>query len=263
MTLREILSIGGEASFAAAFGWALYRRLRLRGSKGTLEARAATLMSSVTPNVRSSFRVAVIDDEISKKLPEPSRAILRDRGFIIDYFADIKTVDELKWHQIVLCDVYGVGEHLSLDSTGHGGLIVSELRKRRPLIYIIIYSGAANYDPEFNRYFAVADDVANWTSLIGERLVEILDKSIRALRSPHEQWKRFGRYVVDNTANDVPAKDIERLHSYFLKMTPEESAALETRVSGLTSSAAGDASQDMELIVSASELVNRLLDLTK
>jgi hypothetical protein len=209
---------------------------------------------------RNVFKVAIIDDQIGTLFPESRREALRSRGFSIEYFKDIRSLNEIEKHHIVMCDVVGVGKNMAVNKDSHGGLIVQDLRKSRPMAYIIMFSGAASYDPEFNRYFNIADEIANLSSIAGERIVVTLDKCMDVLRSPGEQWKRFNKYVLASPSISFPAKDIEKLKKYFLAMSPQESANFEFRGARNTPKNGDDSEiSSVDMALDVSELASRLM----
>jgi hypothetical protein len=210
---------------------------------------------------RGNFRAAVVDDDVASRFDPVAREALRGRGFNVDYFADISNVRELDRYSIVLCDIKGVGRHMGLDGNGHGGIIVSELRKSHPLIYIVMYS-AENYNPRFNRFFALADEVMDKGSVSGEAVVELLDRAIAALGSASDLWKRFKKHVLARLPEEIDAERIRRIQRGFMKVANDGEAALNRKLTGLVSSGLpSEDSATAELTINASEAADKLIEL--
>lgn len=189
---------------------------------------------------RERFKIAIIDDKIGSAVPSGQREALRLRGFTIKYLKDVPSLDEISSDDILLCDVQGVGKSFSLDATGHGGLIVEELRRVRPMVYIILYSGAANYSAAFNTYFSLADQCANLSSVMEEEnLVKSLDRAITEICTPSFQLKKLKKYVLEGRNISLATKDMHRLEKVFAHMSPRESANLEKAFLQAESDSAG------------------------
>lgn len=237
----------------------IYRWARRSRSVEGDKSLASSLVQLAIPTGRANLRIVVIDDQVDKLFPTNDRRSLSSRGFSISYFSDITSLNDIAPYHIILCDVQGVGKSMSLP---HGGLIVKELRAHRPMAYIIMYSGAANYDPEFNRYFALADSYANWSSLEGDKFDEILDHSIESLCSPAQQWKRFNKWVVNNTSIQPSGGKLEMLRKKFMRMSPLESATLENRIAGVKLNPKGNSRDSIvDMLLSASDAASGLTEL--
>lgn len=226
MTVNLLTYVEAAFGFVVAVGLGFhgYRKLR-RAYKQDIHA-AISVVPHAAP--RGWFKIAIVDDNVGTLFTAERRKVLRKRGFRVNYFKDITNIQQLDSHDIVLCDVQGVGNRLSLDGSGHGGLILHDMRVKRPLVYIILYSGAANYDPEFNKFFAKADDSKNLTSIMSEdRLVNILDDAMSKICSPKVQWARFCEYYLKARNVILPEREQMKLKKRFDSLTPEQSASIE------------------------------------
>jgi hypothetical protein len=209
------------------------------------------------------FRIAIIDDDIDSRFPADSRKALLARGFNVDYFEDINNIRQLADYRIVVCDIQGVGRSLGINNSGHGGIIVSELRKYRPLTYIITISNMT-FDINFNRYFYLADKRASAAVLSTEAIVDFLEEAVRALQSPEEEWRRFKKYVLGNRAEELKPAKLRKIRKRFLKLiTSGQEKTMEHRL-GQLNLPLNDSESDgsmAEFAISTSELADRLLEL--
>lgn len=180
--------------------------------KGSQPRNVASLTLS-KQNGRNQFRVAIIDDESAIRFPNEMREALRKRGFNVDYFEDVISVEQIDQYQIVLCDIKGVGKNLALGKSFHGGIIVSELRRRRPLAYIIIYS-SLTYKLDFKPYLDLADEAADKGRLEEDSLAATIDNAIQILTSPEQQWDRVEKWILRD--QQYKPREVEKMHKKFM-----------------------------------------------
>ncbi len=260
--MSQILALAAKTLSACvalgALSWSIYRNFRLRRHE-------ADKVSADAPprKPRNRFRVAVVDDEVEERFKTGTRNALAKRGFVIDFLEDVNSVQEVFSYQIVLCDIRGVGRNLGINRNGHGGILVSELRKMRPLTYLILYS-AETFNPAFNRYFALADEVQDKRRLTGEDLVDVLDRAISTLSSPRDQWLRFKKFVLRGAADDISPRRMRKIHKSFMSAAAASRPSIDDRLSSLdlTSSQVGEeAGVAAEWSMEAADLADKLIEL--
>jgi hypothetical protein len=230
--------------------------------KNSRSATTVSLALSLKDEFRNKVRIAIVDDEVDIRFSKQTRDALLQRGFDVNYLEDVHDIKSIDAYQIVLCDIKGVGKNLAIGTAFHGGIVVSELRKRRPLVYIIIYS-SLTYNPEFNHFFNLADEVADKGRLEEESLAVLLDGAIQTFRSPDQQWHRFMKWVLES-GKDYKPHEIEKIHKAFLNMfTGGRGDTLESKIRNLGLYDGNSENLGIELVRSASDATEKLLELFK
>lgn len=161
---------------------------------------------------RSLVPIAVIDDESFK--PEQN---LRAIGYDIRVIGDIKSLDEIRSYNIILCDLQGVGRHL--DTRKQGAFIIDELKRNHPEKFVIAYTGGSLDDAITVSAQQVADfflrkdaDIDEWR--------DKLDDIISLLSDPVQVWKRQRDALVEA---DVATLDILKLEDSYVKSIYQKS----------------------------------------
>lgn len=159
----------------------------------TLEINLSDLLASPRP-----IKVAIVDDQ-----PFPWKDALESRSCRVTYFSDytkpikqsnqkIKAYD-LSSHDIIICDIHGVGAALYPGVDGLG--VIEELRRKNPLHVICAYTGnpGAIYsrlkrqdalDMVFSREWEIDDFLLNF------------DQVARIFTSPKFRWDFIRRRLV-------------------------------------------------------------------
>ncbi len=155
---------------------------------------------------RSLIPLAVVDDESFK--PEQN---LRANGYDVRIIGDIKDISELKNFNIILCDLQGVGRHLSHHQ--QGAFIIDEIKRNHPEKFVVAYTGGALDDAVTIRAQQDADfflrkdaDIDEWR--------DKLDLIIGLLCDPVEVWRRQREALVDA---DVPTLNILKLEDAYVR----------------------------------------------
>lgn len=195
---RQAISFCGASMFERLFS---YRQIDELASALKLSATGKTYTDR-----RALIPIAVIDDESFK--PEQN---LRAVGYDIRVIGDIKSLDEIRPYNIILCDLQGVGHHL--DSRKQGAFIIDEMKRNHPEKFVIAYTGGSLDDAITVRAQQVADyflrkdaDIDEWR--------DKLDDIISLLSDPVQVWKRQRDALVDA---DVATLDILKLEDAFVK----------------------------------------------
>lgn len=161
---------------------------RLRGRKSAQEKRA--LVS-----------IGVIDDEQFQP-----RVNLENLGYKVTVIGDPNSLDVVKPHEIVLCDLQGVGK--SLDNRRQGAFIIREIRRNYPHKFVIAYTGGTQNAQLTREATAAADafvkkdaDIETWTSKLDSIIDELVD--------PYKVWIRQRMNLVSIEADTLTILKIE------------------------------------------------------
>jgi len=155
--------------------------------------------------LRRKFEILVIDDEGF----EP-KEILSTHMFNITHKKDIDTINDLLAYAVILCDIRGIGK--AYNSEFEGAYLIKEIKTNFPSKIVIAYT-ASNYDPSYNSYLELADDVRKKGTL-SEEWVEVLDQAIKTGLDPIEQWKRVRKELLDN---NVSIAEVRRLEDKYVR----------------------------------------------
>lgn len=165
------------------------------------ELRSTNLLhEDNTRNLRRRFEILVIDDEEFVQKDN-----LSSHQFNITLKKDIDTINDVMAYDIILCDIRGVGN--VYNSEYEGAYLIKEIKKTFPSKIVIAYT-ASNYDPSYNTYLELADDVRKKGTL-SEDWVEALDNAIKVGLDPIEQWKRVRKELLDNNVSIGKVKKLE------------------------------------------------------
>lgn len=155
---------------------------------------------------RSLVSIGVIDDE-----PFQPKHNLENVGYKIVLLGDPKNIEAAKPHQIVLCDIQGVGQ--ALDAKRQGSFLIRELKMNYPDKYVVAYSGGA-MTHSLVRDSAVSADAFLKKDVDIETWTDKLDDVIKTLLDPYQVWMRQRRALIER---DVDTLTIIRLEDAFVK----------------------------------------------
>lgn len=174
----------------------------------TLTLNLSDLLSSPRP-----IRVAIVDDQ-----PFPWKDALESRGckvtYLSDYTKPIKQANQkikahdLSSHDIIICDIHGVGSALYPGVDGLG--VIEELRRKNPLHVICAYTGnpGAIYsrlkrqdalDIVFSRDWEIDDFLLNF------------DQVARIFTSPKLRWDFIRRRLVYLGVSEREINSVQRM----------------------------------------------------
>lgn len=157
-------------------------------------------------DIRSSVKIAIIDDEKFK-----AHSNLTTYGYKIQELPDIKSLDEVKDFDVIICDLMGVGQNF--DKSIGGASIIKELKDNYPTKYVIAYTGArsntaeANVAKQFSDDFIKKDD--DITKLVGK-----LDEAIDIASDPYERWLITRQGLIDL---EIDLRKILELESAYVE----------------------------------------------
>lgn len=153
---------------------------------------------------RYETRIAIIDDQNIALIPR-----IKKHNFNITHFKDVENVSDLLKFKIIVCDIQGVGK--SFGSKFEGAHLISEIKKEYPLKYVIAFSGKS-FDPTYNKFFKMCDDVMQKGSDINE-WVNCLDLAIKNYLNPIYNWESARKTLLER---NVSLDEIVKLEQAFI-----------------------------------------------
>lgn len=174
-----------------------YQNVDVLDDKLRLESFSKRLADS-----RAQFEIAVVDDQ-----PFTPVESLRRHHYNITHFPDLTSIDALQRYGIVLCDLTGVGMHMS--PTLQGAHIIVEAKKNYPEKVIVAYTGGG--DPILLQTSIAAADHFLKKDASVEEWVEVLDESINELANPAKVWRKTRHRLLDIGLSPYQLAEIEDL----------------------------------------------------
>ena len=154
---------------------------------------------------RYETRIAIIDDQNIALIPR-----IKKHNFNITHFKDIENIDDLLRFKIIICDIQGVGKKLG--SKFEGAHLISEIKREYPLKYVIAFSGKS-FDPTYNKFFKLCDDVMQKGSDIND-WVNCLDLAISNYLDPIYNWESARKTLLEY---NISLDEISKLEQAFIK----------------------------------------------
>ena len=154
---------------------------------------------------RKAVPIAIIDDE-----KFPYTEMLRRHDFDLRELGDINDIKAIESYPIVLCDIKGVGTHFG--SKFEGGHIIDEIDRHYPNKVKIAYT-SQQFDPTYNKFFVMCDFSLK-KDIDSDEWVECLDKAIKIISNPIEQWTKLRNSLIKH---NVSSKILVDLENEFLK----------------------------------------------
>jgi len=142
----------------------------------------------------------IIDDE-----PFLYKDILNTHDFNIREISDPNDIKAVESYDIVLCDIKGVGKHFN--SSFEGGHLIKEIKNRYPSKIIVAYTGQ-QFDPTYNKFFEMSDFTLK-KDISSDEWVESLDKAVKKVIDPIEQWKRLRDLLIKKEISSLQLMYIE------------------------------------------------------
>ena len=149
---------------------------------------------------RRSVKIAVIDDE-----PFIYKDILLRHDFDIREIGDPNDIKALEAYDIVLCDIKGVGKHFH--SSFEGGHLIKEIKARYPSKIIVAYTGQ-QFDATYNQFYKISDFTLK-KDISGDEWVDYLDKAVKQVVDPMEQWVRLRKLLIKHEVSSLQLMYIE------------------------------------------------------
>ncbi len=155
---------------------------------------------------RNEVPIVVIDDEQIPYLED-----IRYHGFNITHLKDIDQIESVKGFEIVLCDIRGIGKKFK--SKYEGAHMISEIKKIFPYKIVIAYT-AYTFDPNYNKFFNIADDVFK-KDIDRDEWIERLDNAIKMAINPISKWSKIRNFLQEQNVSSV---DIIKLENEYVEM---------------------------------------------
>lgn len=154
---------------------------------------------------RDDYKIAIIDDQNIILIGK-----LKSHNFNVTHFKDVDNIHELKKYNIIICDIQGVGKKLG--SKYEGAHLISEIKKEFPLKYLIAFSGKS-FDPTYNKFFILCDDVMQKGSDIKD-WVECLDLAIKNNLDPIYNWEIARKVLLQQK---TPLDKLSKIEQAYIK----------------------------------------------
>ncbi len=135
--------------------------------------------------------------------------ILRHHNFNIKVIRDIEDIKATSDYPVIICDIKGVGK--SFGSEYEGGHIIEEIKKNYPEKVVIAYTGQ-QFDARYNKFFSMCDFVLT-KDIDSDTWVDVLDRTIKKVVCPIEQWKRIRNYLL---VHDVTLRKVFELEQEYI-----------------------------------------------
>ncbi|MBT3139687.1 hypothetical protein KL867_01340 [Ruegeria litorea] len=156
--------------------------------------------------IRSAVKIAIIDDEKFK-----AHGNLTNYGYKIQELPDIKSLDQVRDFDVILCDLMGVGQNF--DQAIGGASIIKEVKENYPTKFVIAYTGARANTTEANAAKQFADDFLKKDDEI-TKWVKKLDYAIDFASDPYERWLVTRQGLIDL---EVDLRQIVELESAYVE----------------------------------------------
>lgn len=133
---------------------------------------------------------------------------LRLQRFNIEHKIDIASINDVAGYDIILCDIRGVGQKFNSDK--EGAYLIKQIKEMYPEKRIIAYT-ASTYDPSYNQYLELADNVIV-KGVTSEVWAEIIDDQIKKSISPIYQWEKLREKLLSEGVDITTVSKLE--HEY-------------------------------------------------
>ena len=166
--------------------------------------------------LRQAIKIAIIDDEQFKP-----RSNLESYGYRFDELQDIRSIEQVREYDIILCDLMGVGHNF--DSAIGGASVIKEIKLNYPVKFIIAYTGARSNSAEANAAREYADlhlkkdiEISSW--------VQELDAAIDFSLDPYQRWVITRQGLLDF---EVDLREIVKLEDAYVTSISQGDSKLE------------------------------------
>lgn len=132
-------------------------------------------------------------------------------GYNIIPLGDISSVSDVENHDIVLCDLIGVGLHF--DKKMQGASLIKEMKRIYPDKYVIAYTAAALSASVAKQADTFADKIIRKDTQIDE-WVDKLDGVLDLIQDPYFTWNRIRINLV---SKGVETRELIVLEDAFVR----------------------------------------------
>lgn len=200
------------------------------------DKKIITKLKSPT-ELRQSVKIAVIDDQ-----PFSPEHNLKNNQFQIATYTDIHKIEQVSEYPIILCDLQGVGAHLSSDM--QGAYLIEEIKRNYPEKIVIAYTGGSSNSNISKRASIAADDYLRKDIPI-EDWRETLDKHIKNLSDPLYVWRKFRARLIHA---DITPLELLKLEDAFVRNIKSGAKATKLALKNATKSSPSNSLINKELI---------------
>lgn len=171
------------------------------------ELNGETILQEISvADLKKITNILVIDDQEFDYLKD-----LQKYDFHIRQKYDLTDLSDAAEYDIILCDIRGVGKFLN--SKYDGANLIKQLRVKYPNKIIIAYT-AEPYEADFESFLDFATGVIAKGSYTIELWVSLLEKYVKELADPVEQWKKTRCLLYDA---GVSTLQIAKYESAYVK----------------------------------------------
>ena len=174
---------------------------------------------------RGLVSICVIDDQ-----PFAPKNNLEALGYNISLLGDPNSLDAVKDHHIVLCDLQGVGR--ALGGEAQGAFLIRQILENYPEKYVVAFTGGG-LNQTITRDAMQASDALLKKDADVETWMEKLDDVIRRLLDPYQVWLRQRKALVKK---DVDTKTIIELEDTFVRSVAADPKSGKDKFSSLVDS---------------------------
>ncbi len=195
--------------------------------------------------LRNKIKVLFIDDE-----SVPVIEILKDEKFNVSYKNDIQEINDVSAYNIICCDIRGICTKKY--PKFEGAFLIKEIKEIYPEKYVIAYTGSS-YDPTYNKYLNLADDVIK-KGMESETWIDKLDSSIKIYFDPIERWKKIRTEMFNKNISTQFVADLE--HEYVKAIKNRSSESVENLISNIKTE---NRNQDVRALKTILGIIKELL----
>jgi len=181
-------------------GMCIFKKLEIQDIKHT-----QVLKEHDIKELRKKVTILIIDDNRPDVID-----ILKTHKFDVEYKADITSINDVAAYDIILCDIRGVGKEFK--SNKEGAYLIKEIKINYPSKIVITYT-ASTYDPTYNEYINLADDII-MKGVESDEWVKTIDDQIQKSINPIVQWEKVREKLLDE---DVRISLVCKLEDQYVK----------------------------------------------
>lgn len=175
--------------------------------KTVAELNGETILQEISvSDLKKITNILVVDDQEFDYLKD-----LQKYDFCIRQKYDLTDLSDAAEYDIILCDIRGVGKFLK--SKYDGANLIKQLRVKYPNKIIVAYT-AEPYEADFESFLEAATHVIAKGTYTIEAWVSLLEKYVKELADPVEQWKKTRKILLDAGVSTI---DIAKYESAYVK----------------------------------------------
>ncbi len=161
------------------------------------------------------IRIAFVDDEDNEFVD-----IFKDWSYDVELIKDVERLDPLVngRYQLIFLDIRGVGSKLKMDGIG----VLEHIKKRNPLIHVVVCSGARFNSEETRKINQYANDIIPKDASIEEYISVIEDET--STITPDAYLSYLSGLGINLKLNKTYrlASDNKKLSAYIANKSPHK-----------------------------------------